>query len=83
MVTVVNSGGTSAVSPLDQFIYVPVRNPPVVTQVAPGEGPSAGATTVTVTGRNFSGVTAVMFRSDPRQQLHGELPDVDPRRLAG
>ena len=81
-VTVINSGGTSPVSPLDQFVYVPVRNPPVVTQVAPDDGPSAGATTVTVTGRNFSGVTAVMFGATPASFTVGS-PDVDPRRLAG
>lgn len=40
------------------FTYAP---PPTVSAVSPTEGPSAGGTTVTVTGANFTGATAVNF----------------------
>ncbi|MEY4173010.1 MAG: hypothetical protein RI900_175, partial [Actinomycetota bacterium] len=35
--------------------------PPVVTSVAPASGPTAGGTTVTLAGSNFTGATAVRF----------------------
>jgi hypothetical protein len=36
---------------------------PTVSKVEPGSGPVAGGTTVTITGTNFTGATAVMFGS--------------------
>lgn len=36
--------------------------PPVVTGVTPTSGPSAGATTLTISGRGFTGATAVDFQ---------------------
>lgn len=51
-------GGTSATSGADQFTYVPA---PAVTSISPSSGPTAGGTTVTITGSNFSGTTAVTF----------------------
>jgi hypothetical protein len=35
--------------------------PPAVTKVAPAKGPAAGGTTVTITGSNLTGATAVSF----------------------
>jgi hypothetical protein len=35
--------------------------PPTVAKLAPKKGPSTGGTSVTVTGKNFSGATAVTF----------------------
>src|SRR5262245_65704723 len=35
--------------------------PPTVTNVNPNTGPTSGGTSVTITGTNFSGVTAVRF----------------------
>lgn len=60
-VTVITAGGTSPVSPLDQFVYVPVGAAPTVSKLAPDEGPSAGGTAVTITGKSFAGVTAITF----------------------
>ena len=59
-VTVTTPGGTSPTSPADQFTFTP---PPIpaVTGISPTSGPTAGGTTVTVTGSGFTGATAVNF----------------------
>ncbi len=57
-VTVTTPGGTSATSGNDQFTYVAG---PTVTNVAPGSGPTAGGTSVTITGTALTGATAVHF----------------------
>ena len=57
-VTVTTSGGTSTTGAADQFTYVPG---PAVTGVNPNTGPPAGGTSVTISGANFSGATAVSF----------------------
>ena len=57
-VTVTTAGGTSATSPADQFTYVAA---PTVTRISPAAGPLAGGTTVTITGTDLAGATAVMF----------------------
>jgi hypothetical protein len=59
-VTVTNTWGTSATSTADQFSYEP---PPTVTGVAPNHGPAAGGTSVTITGTNLTGTSAVKFGS--------------------
>ena len=51
-------GGTSATSASDQFTYLA---PPTVTSIVPNNGPVSGATSVTITGANFTGATAVKF----------------------
>ncbi len=56
--TVTTPGGTSATGAGDQFTYT---NGPTVTSLSPSSGPTAGGTTVTVTGTSLSGVTAVRF----------------------
>jgi hypothetical protein len=62
-ITVVTPGGTSPVSAADQFTYaLPL---PAVTSISPTVGPTAGATSVTITGSNFTGATAVNFGSTP------------------
>src|SRR5262249_58045177 len=55
-VTVTTAGGTSAISSGDRFTYV---SAPTVTNVNPNTGPTSGGTSVTITGTNFSGATAV------------------------
>jgi hypothetical protein len=55
-VTVTGVGGTSTISAVDTFSYLPV-----VTGVSPSVGPPVGGTSVTVSGSNFTGATAVSF----------------------
>ncbi len=58
-VTVVTAGGgASATGPLDHYTY---PAPPTVTGLSPASGPTAGGTSVTITGTNFTGATAVKF----------------------
>jgi hypothetical protein len=56
--TVTNSGGTSATNSSDRFTYV---DAPTVTGISPTSGPTAGGTSVVITGTNLSGATAVKF----------------------
>ena len=66
-VTVVTPNGTSSTSSADQFTYqVPG---PAVSNVSPNSGPPAGGTSVTITGSNLSGATAVYFGSTLATQL--------------
>ncbi len=57
-ITVNAGGGPSAPSAADQFTYVPA---PTVTGVNPNTGPPGGGTSVTISGDNFTGATAVKF----------------------
>ena len=60
-VTVTTAGGTSATNAADDFTYSPTA--PAVTAVSPGAGPTAGGTSVTISGTNLSGTIAVDFGS--------------------
>jgi len=56
---VVNTpGGSSTVSPSDEFAYGQV---PKVTSISPVVGPLLGGTSVQITGSTFAGATAVTF----------------------
>src|SRR5450830_1747024 len=57
-ITVVTTGGTSATGAGDHFTYV---SAPTVTSLATTSGPTGGATSVIITGTNFSGATGVNF----------------------
>jgi len=57
-VRVTTAGGTSATSAADQFTYV---GAPIVSGISPTFGPAGGGASVTITGSNFSGTTAVTF----------------------
>jgi hypothetical protein len=61
-VSVDTAGGQSPTSPADQFTYV---RRPTVTTVTPARGPRVGGTTVTITGSDFTGATAVSFGDLP------------------
>ena len=82
-VTVTTPNGTSAVNaPSDQFTYNPL---PTVTGVSPNNGAPAGGNSVTVSGTNLTGATAVHFGTNPgtsiggghRHQPHGRRPGGD------
>lgn len=57
-ITVVTPGGTSATGIADRFTYIAA---PVVSSLSPTSGPNSGGTTVTISGSDFSGATAVRF----------------------
>jgi len=57
-VVVTTAAGTSDPA---VFTYVAPPALPVVESVSPGEGPIEGGTEVTITGSNFTGITAVTF----------------------
>jgi hypothetical protein len=61
-VTVTTPAGTSPTSIADQYTYAVA---PAVTAVAPKQGLPAGGNTVTITGTNFTGATAVRFGAVP------------------
>ena len=65
-VTVATPGGTSATSTADQFSYNAGPPPtPTVSSLSPTNGTTAGGTTVTISGTNFTGATAVNFAANP------------------
>ena len=57
-VTVTTPNGTSTTSASDQYTYTDL---PAVTGVAPNSGPAGGGTSVTITGTNLTGASAVKF----------------------
>ena len=70
-VTVTTPNGTSAVNaPSDQFTYnAPAL--PTVTGVSPNNGPTGGGTSVTVSGTNLTGATAVHFGTNAGTSISG------------
>src|SRR5205807_1162165 len=63
-VTVTTPSGTSATSSSDHFTYT-AASLPSVTSLGTTTGTTAGGTSVTIIGTNFTGATAVMFGSVP------------------
>ncbi len=61
-VTVVAPGGTSGTSTADQFTYTNATGPSV-SGVSPATGTTAGGNTVTISGSDFTGATAIAFGS--------------------
>jgi len=64
-VRVVTPAGTSATTAADQFSYGSSGTGPVLTGISPSSGAAAGGTSVTITGTNFTGATAVNFGTTP------------------
>lgn len=62
-VTVTNADGVSATGGNDKFTYV--YPAPIVSSIAPDNGPEAGGTVVTITGSHFAGTTGVDFGTTP------------------
>jgi hypothetical protein len=83
-ITVTTDGGTSATSSADQYTYVVA---PSVTNVSPNAGPTGGGTTVTISGSQFTGATAVDFGSTAATSFHvdndGQITAVAPAESAG
>ena len=79
-VTVTNNSQTSTTSPADQFTYAPA---PTVTGASPNAGPTAGGTTVAITGTGFTGATAVTFGGTAGDGLHGQQRHPDHRDRPG
>ena len=70
-VTVTTAGGTSATTLADRFTYY-VWPTPTVTALDPTTGSTAGGTTVTITGTNLTGATAVISAASGHDsQRHG------------
>jgi hypothetical protein len=59
-IKVTTNNGTSSAVTADHFTYLSTAAP-TVTGVSPTSGSTAGGTSVTVTGTNFTGATAVTF----------------------
>ncbi len=57
-IRVTTVGGASAISAADQYTFVAA---PTITSISPAAGPTTGGTTVTITGTNLSGASAVNF----------------------
>jgi len=78
--------GTSAATSADQFTYGAPA--PVVSSVTPNVGPTSGLTSVTITGSNFTGVSAVTFGTQQNAQSFQfisatQITAVSPSAVAG
>jgi hypothetical protein len=86
-VSVITSAGTSPTTTADQFTYGNPTAAPTVTKVSPTSGPTAGGTTVTITGTNFTAGSTVQFGSNPATSAQvvstTELTAVSPAGTAG
>ncbi len=80
---VTGSGGVSTAARRDTFTYLA----PTITGISPTHGSMAGGKTVTITGTNFGGATAVTFGSTPASSFtvssETEIMAVTPAQSAG
>ncbi len=60
-VTVITAAGTSITSDKTASDYFTYMLAPEISTISPSSGPASGGTTVTITGSNFTGATAVNF----------------------
>ncbi len=70
-VTLTGFGGVSATAPADRFSYEPA---PMVTGVSPESGLATGGETVTITGANLAGASAVDFGSVAATEVVTDSP---------
>jgi Bacterial Ig-like domain (group 3) len=64
-ITALYAGETKYAASTSVPVTVTVTPPPIVTSITPSSGSSAGGTSVTITGSNFTGATDVEFGSSP------------------
>ncbi len=80
---VTGSGGVSTAGTRDTFTYLA----PTITSISPTKGSTAGGKTVTITGTNLGGATAVTFGSSPASSFtvnsETEITAVTPAESAG
>ena len=57
-----------------QVTCIPVTPAPVITDITPSAGPTAGGTVVTITGTDLTGATALTFGGDPAQSFTVDSP---------
>jgi subtilisin family serine protease len=77
-------GGESAPVPGDRFSYISPPPPaPAVTGVSPSSGPQSGGTSVTITGSNLDGASAVHFGSTRAAILDGSPTSITATAPAG
>ena len=86
-VYVITPGGSSSAGHSGTVFTFFVASGPSVTAVTPGSGPTAGGTTVTISGTDFSGVTKVAFGAVPATNFTvvstTEITAVTPAQAAG
>jgi RHS repeat-associated protein len=71
-VSVTTASGTSTVSNADEFTFVTPL--PVVTGLSTSTGPTAGGTTVVITGTDLTGATKVLFGGTAAKAFHVDSP---------
>jgi alpha-tubulin suppressor-like RCC1 family protein len=83
-VTVTTAAGTSPTGPADRFTY---QSAPTVSKLSVKGGSASGATTVTITGANLNGASAVSFGANSATSFHVNSPTsitaVSPPAIAG
>lgn len=70
-VTVTTPAGTSGPTPKDLYTY---RAPPSIKKLTSKSGPASGGTTLTITGREFTGATSVSFGAESTHDLTVNSP---------
>jgi hypothetical protein len=82
-VQVTTTWGTTADTAADNYTYV---GPPTITGLSPTMGPSAGGTTVVITGTDLTGVTGVTFGGTSASYTidsNGQITATAPAHAAG
>jgi hypothetical protein len=86
MLFIVNSAGVPSVAPIVN-VAPPAEPQPTVTKLKPNTGPVAGGTSVSITGTNLTGATAVNFGSTAAASLTVKsatsLTAISPAETAG
>jgi alpha-tubulin suppressor-like RCC1 family protein len=70
-ITITTPAGVSAKSTSDRYTY---QHPPTVSKLSTKSGPTAGATSVTITGTEFTGATNVSFGAAGARHFTVESP---------